>query len=399
MTKPRPWCRLGCTSPEFCMQYTKWLADSTHAATVRPGSERRIHRDNAQESTNGRHNEAIWLPCPGRARKAIERKSTVPAQPAEKPARPPRKRSAASPLAASDESARLHQLAAELNLTREQLRLTQEQLEHARAEFARVAQSANLPGKADGIEPQLQRALQDRTNKLRSLTSALVMAEERERRALAQDLHDDLGQMIALIRLKLSALAALDMPAVHRRALADCTATVDETHRKLRAMTFQLYPPMLHGMGLVPSLEWLADEIRHAYRLQVRVHDDGESKPLDPSVTATLFRAVRELLINVARHAKVQRADVFVKLQQPGDADTRLLITVSDAGAGFDPKALEDHHTHRGFGLISVRERLDHLGGSMHVVSHPGDGTTVTLSVPLLATGTTTDTPEQEIMG
>jgi signal transduction histidine kinase len=301
----------------------------------------------------------------------------------------------------------LRQLENDLRSTRDDLQRTAEQLAIAQDELARHAAKAasaqqalrarneqlsaklRQQEKSGGQRPSdadlpLQQALQEHTRKLRALAAALALAEERERRSLAQDLHDDLGQMVALIKLKASAMAALKLTAPQRQALAECTAAVDETHRRLRAMTFQLCPPMLHDMGILPALDWLADEIRHVYKLQVAVHDDGQPKPVDPSVSATLFRAVRELLINVARHAQVQAATVSVNVQKVNDAGERLLITVSDTGTGFDPEAIAEQNGRRGFGLLSVSERLGYLGGSMEILSNPGNGTTVVLSVPLL---------------
>ncbi|TNF59743.1 MAG: hypothetical protein EP306_10275, partial [Burkholderiales bacterium] len=264
-------------------------------------------RHNASESPPPDAPQAGRRPGPGCVRHTTERTATLPEKPSAQPARPDRA------------------LEDELRRTRDELRQTRAQLEIARAEVARLtAGTADAPP-AGTADPKLQRAVQEQTEKLRALAATLALVEERERRALAQDLHDDLGQMIALIRLKASAMAALKLPAAHRKALAECTAAVDETHRRLRAMTFQLCPPMLHDMGLIPTLEWLADEIRHAYGLQVVVHDDGHPKPLDPSVTATLFRAVRELLINVARHAQVQAASVAVNLEKVNEGGEKLL--------------------------------------------------------------------------
>lgn len=242
-----------------------------------------------------------------------------------------------------------------------------------------------------------KRELQERTDKLRALAAALAMAEERERRTLAQDLHDHLGQLIALVKLKAASMTGLKLSAAQRKALSECVEAVDEANRRLRAMTFQLSPPMLYDMGLVPALEWLADEIQHIYKLRVTIHDDGEAKPLDASVSATLFRAVRELLVNVAKHAKVDTATIAVNVSTEHQEGARLIITVSDAGTGFDPDQLTTHNGRSGFGLLSVRERLGYLGGQMGIVSTPGNGTMVTLSVPLLEDNPTpTVQPQQE---
>jgi len=237
------------------------------------------------------------------------------------------------------------------------------------------AMNLERKGLAEKYEAELRR----RTDKLRALSAALAMAEERERRALAQDLHDDLGQMIAVIKLKVSAFQALKLTQAQRAALEGCSAAVDLANRKLRAMAFQLSPPMLYDLGLIPALHWLADEMRHVYAIDVRIEDDGVPKELDPAISATLFRAVRELLINVAKHADVHEAALVTAVSDAG----MLSISVSDAGKGFDPGLKPPANGVGGFGLLSIRERLGYLGGKVEIRSNPGDGTTVFLRVPL----------------
>ncbi len=208
-----------------------------------------------------------------------------------------------------------------------------------------------------------------------------MLAEERERRALAQDLHDDLGQILAVINLKIKTLEKQKMSASLRREFDACAAVVDQANRKLRSMAFQLNPPLLHDLGLVAALEWIADEMHQMYRLDVSIMSDGTATKLEQAVSATLFRAVRELLINVAKHARVEKAVVGI---DHGQADT-LRVTVSDSGAGFDPDAVRSAGGSAGFGLISVRERLGFLSGKVSIRSNPGNGTSVILEVPLQA--------------
>ena len=220
----------------------------------------------------------------------------------------------------------------------------------------------------------------ERTDKLRVLSAALATAEERERRTLAQDLHDDLGQMLAVVALKAATLQKQTLSAPLRHVVDDLAKAVDQANRKLRTMALQLNPPMLDQLGFVPALEWLVDEMNRIYKLKVDIDDDGTPKPMDPAVSATVFRAVRELLINVAKHARVTHAAVIAKR---GEGNT-LLVTVNDAGAGFSADAIGPASASGGFGLLSVRERLGYLGGEMTIQSTPGDGTSVVLKVPLL---------------
>ena len=220
----------------------------------------------------------------------------------------------------------------------------------------------------------------ERSDKMRTLSAALAMAETRERRLLAQDLHDDLGQMLAMIKLKIATMEKLEIPEHMRKAMTDCSRAVDQANRKVRLMAFQLSPPMLDELGLAAAIEWMADEMHQMYKLDVHTQDDGKPKPMNPAVSATLFRAVRELLINIAKHAGVTQATVSTAR---GQGDT-LILTVSDAGKGFDPDAVPAADGSGGFGLLSVRERINLLGGEVSIHSNPDAGTTVVINVPLL---------------
>lgn len=227
----------------------------------------------------------------------------------------------------------------------------------------------------------LEQRVLERTAQLRALTVELSLAEERERRALAQDLHDDLGQVLAAAKIKLGTLAKLEHAGEMKKRCADIAALLDRAHTSIRSLTFQLSPPVLFDLGLVPALEWLADEMRRLYDLQIKVLDDGSRKKLDTSVSTILFRAVRELLSNVAKHAKVSRAKVAIRRQ-----GKQIVIQVMDEGIGLHPPGRAKSAKkpiQQGFGLLSVQERLSYIGGEMRIESGPGDGTLVTLIAPL----------------
>jgi two-component system CheB/CheR fusion protein len=225
----------------------------------------------------------------------------------------------------------------------------------------------------------LEQKVRERTEQLRALAVELSLAEERERRALAQDLHDDLGQVLAIVKHKLSSLR--DPLPVDGLAdeLKRIESLIDQANRSMRALAFELSPPVLHTLGLVPALEWLTEEIERVYGLKVHLSDDGAPKVLDEPSRTTLFRAVRELLINVAKHAGAREAEVTCL-----SSENRLTLAVTDEGSGFDyHKVLQAAPGAGGLGLVSLRERIEFLGGEMHIDSGPDDGTTVTLLTPL----------------
>ena len=227
------------------------------------------------------------------------------------------------------------------------------------------------------IQDELRRARDEiealRRTQVESLMSELLLAEERERRALALDLHDGLNQTIALTRLMLVRL--LDHPDEGvRREVRDIVALVDQANQAARSMTFQLSPPILHDLGFEPALQWLVEDVARTYRLEVSFEGPEDASPLSERIRVLLFRAVRELLINVAKHAGARRARVC--LVRGPDA---IRIAVEDDGQAFDPRVVGS----RGLGLSAIRERLTHLGGEMSIESAAGKGTRVTLAAPL----------------
>ncbi|MDO9597613.1 MAG: chemotaxis protein CheB [Azoarcus sp.] len=225
----------------------------------------------------------------------------------------------------------------------------------------------------------LEERVRERTVQLRTLMAELALSEDRERRMLARDLHDDLGQVLAIVKIKLTSLEGTERRGALKGALKEIETLVDQGNRSVRSLMLHLNPPVLDTLGLVPALEWLSEEMERLYGLAVRVGGDDSLPMLEEPARTTIFRAVRELLINVARHADTNRADVDCKHED----DTHIAVTVTDYGCGFDyEKALSTPAGNTGFGLISVRERIEFIGGEMIVISMPGDGTTITIRFP-----------------
>ena len=209
--------------------------------------------------------------------------------------------------------------------------------------------------------------------RLRSLMADLLLAEEHERRRLAVDLHDGLSQTIALTQIKLSALR-LSMDGKLQSSLDEIEELVEQTDRAARSISFELSPPVLHDLGLEPALQWLVENIQDRYGIEILLKDDGQPKPADEKTRVILFRSIRELLINAAKHAGARR--IHVRLERVED---RLNAAVEDDGAGMEP----DVAAVKGSGLFSIHERLSHVGGSMRIESAPGRGTKIHLCAPL----------------
>lgn len=214
---------------------------------------------------------------------------------------------------------------------------------------------------------------------LRSLASELSMAEQRERRRIARNLHDDVSQTLALAQMRLGAIEN----SIDTKNLEDEVRQVRDYIGKslhsTRSLTFDLSPPMLYEMGLEAALERLVDRMNSEHSVDMCFQDDGCDKTLPTEVRVSLFRAVRELIINAVKYSQADRIEVGTTRQ--GDC---FRITVEDNGMGFDPEEIGFHrHKEGGFGLFNIQERTRHLGGEFELQSAPGEGTRATLSIPL----------------
>ncbi|MFH1143420.1 MAG: sensor histidine kinase [Candidatus Eisenbacteria bacterium] len=221
---------------------------------------------------------------------------------------------------------------------------------------------------------RLEQDVLARTRALRRLASELCLAEERERRTIAEDLHDHLGQGLALVRARLHVLRGDAIFAGHGAEIDELLVLVDQSIRYTRTLTFELSPPVLYELGLPAGLDWLSEQIARKHGLRVHLRSRGSAE-LPDDVRVLLYKSARELLHNVVRHAEAR--EVRIRL-----AMTRFAVglTVRDDGRGFRADAGEG-----GFGLFSIRERLHQLGGRMRIDSLPGRGTVVRLRAELPA--------------
>nr|WP_246561715.1 PAS domain-containing sensor histidine kinase [Geobacter grbiciae] len=223
-----------------------------------------------------------------------------------------------------------------------------------------------------------ENALSFYREQLEKLAAELSLAEERERRRLAADLHDRIGQSLAFANIKTHTLREFVADG-GRRHLADLMGLMEQVIQDVRTLIFQISPPILYELGLEAALEWLAESTQQERGFPVIFSDGGESKPLADEMKVTLFQVVRELLINAAKHARP--AQVAIDVRRRGN---RIVLMVKDDGVGFDISSVSiNPRAHPGFGLFNIRQRMETLGGDVAIDSLPGRGTTVTVSAPL----------------
>ncbi|HKY72793.1 MAG TPA: response regulator [Nitrospira sp.] len=257
-------------------------------------------------------------------------------------------------------------------LAREALRHSEERLREFAAQFDQLV--------ADRTQELVQAQA-----RLRTLATELNLAEQRERKRLATELHDHLQQMLVLGKIKLG--QGMRLPQAADRVVEIMKQTDDvlgEALQYTRTLVAELSPPVLHEHGLTAGLMWLGSQMkRHDLNVTMQVPDTEIALPEDQAVL--LFQSVRELLINASKHARCSEASVVLR-----STDGRLHIEVTDNGIGFDvtdpiaavseapPNALSSK-----FGLFSIRERMKALGGTFDIRSDRGRGTTAVLSLPL----------------
>lgn len=213
-------------------------------------------------------------------------------------------------------------------------------------------------------------------DKLHRMAFEAALGEERERRRIAVELHDRIGQSLALAESKLTA-ARDAITGAPRAAVDETLELLREAAGETRTLTFELSPPVLYDLGLKEALAWLAEDIERRYGMNVELTADGASLPLDDTTRTIAFRAVRELLLNVLEHAKTSTAKISLRRTAEG-----FEIDVEDDGVGFDPREPSDP-TDASFGLLRVREQLRRLDGTLEIVSAPAKGTRVSLRLPL----------------
>lgn len=214
--------------------------------------------------------------------------------------------------------------------------------------------------------------------RLRSLTSDLLLTEQRERRRIAGEIHDRIGQALVISKMKLGAVARDTASEEAQMALGEVSALIDQTIQDTRTLTFDLSPPVLHELGLAPALEWLVDRLRDEHGIDATFRDAGEALGLGDECRILLFQSVQELLANTVRHAQARRVEVSIR-QETGE----IIVETRDDGVGFDAAKINPADGEQtGYGLFSTRERVSHLGGRLDIRSQPGRGTRIILRVP-----------------
>jgi PAS domain S-box-containing protein len=235
------------------------------------------------------------------------------------------------------------------------------------------------------VTVELEQRVEERTEelvrsqqRLRNLATELTLTEQRERKRLAGELHDYLAQLLVLMRMKIRQASPRIPDPKATALLKDADQAITDSLNYTRSLVAELAPPALQEFGLIEGFGWLADQMK-THGLTVSVHKHLQRIVLPDDQAVLVFQSVRELLFNVLKHAGTGQAELAVEPSREGE----LTITVADRGHGFDPAELSDRSDEcKRFGLFSVRERMEALGGRLVVEARPHEGTKARLIFP-----------------
>ncbi|MGD1047342.1 MAG: sensor histidine kinase [Candidatus Krumholzibacteriaceae bacterium] len=217
---------------------------------------------------------------------------------------------------------------------------------------------------------------------LRRLASELSLAEARERREIAEDLHDHIGQALAFIKIGIAQFRGNAIFCGFEGKIDEIMELLDQTIRYTRNLTLEISPPALYELGLEAAIEGLAERFRAKHGLAITVESVPGLDQLGEDIVVLLYKSVQELLTNVAKHSNAGSASVRISREEGS-----VRVEVRDDGCGFDAGALERGGVTDRFGLFNIRERIRYLGGVMEVRSAPGKGTDIVLVAPRRSRG------------
>ena len=211
------------------------------------------------------------------------------------------------------------------------------------------------------------------TSDLQRLSAALVTAQEEERRAIARELHDELGQVLMAMKVEL-ALAQRRIDGADPGLLDDAQSIADSALTTVRDLSHLLHPAMLDDLGLIAALDWYLSGFGKRHGIAAELLHDGMEHRMVPEIETAVYRIVQEAMTNVAKHARA--AVAFVYVQRTGDI---LRIAIEDEGVGFDPASAK-----RGLGMLGIRERVAHFQGTVSIDTAAGSGTRLIIELPAL---------------
>jgi signal transduction histidine kinase len=227
----------------------------------------------------------------------------------------------------------------------------------------------------------LYERLQLKQEKRGELLHLVISTQEEERRRIARELHDETSQALTILAVKLETAARSLPPSADtekarlKEIQSIAIRTIDEIHKVIH----ELRPTLLDDLGLVPAVKYHAENYLEAAGVRANVETTGEERRPPPEIEIGLFRIIQEAITNIVRHAQAQSARIILEFE-----DTSISACLADDGKGFDlTEVAKANDRRRGLGLLSMKERVEHLGGILKIKSTPGEGTNIDIKIPV----------------
>lgn len=233
--------------------------------------------------------------------------------------------------------------------------------------------------KAERVQRKTLNQIKQYQEKLKRLNSDLVLTEEKERKAIAGYLHDGIGQTLSLAYISLTSLDSSGLTVKAKKTIEESSKLIDTAINDSRLLTYDLSPPILYEMGLIPAIRWKIDQIKEKSEITAILDTKTETIDLNTNSLILIYRVVCELLLNVVKHAKASKVRVEID-----HTKKYYQISVVDDGKGFDVHTISEVDKPGGYGLFSIQERLDSLNGDLKITSYPKKGTRAMVSVPVV---------------
>jgi PAS domain S-box-containing protein len=214
--------------------------------------------------------------------------------------------------------------------------------------------------------------------KLKNLNTELTLAEEKERRRIAENLHDSLGQTLSLAFIKLSSIVNEDYSPHVKKVINETSEMLNKAISESRTLTYDLSPPILYELGLIPAFKWKLEQIQEKHGIETKLTGEDSKIDIRKEFNIFLYRVVVELLNNALKHARANLIELKLRKEKKF-----YYITVQDDGVGFKKQLSKKATMKGGFGLLSITERLDNIKGQLEIESDVGKGTKATIIIPI----------------
>jgi PAS domain S-box-containing protein len=216
---------------------------------------------------------------------------------------------------------------------------------------------------------ELERMVDLRTTELRRLSSRLMTMQDEERRRIAREIHDGLGQELAAAKMILDGILAKDSSPPMQKASVDASELVDRAIKQVRTISHLLHPPLLDEVGLVSALRWYLEGLSDRSGIEILLEiDPPDLSRLKPDIETAIFRIIQEALTNMFRHSGARNGSVSLT-----ETDGRVVVTVRDDGKGIEEQVIQLRPDSVGVGIGGMRQRVNELGGSLRLANaHPG---------------------------